>query len=40
MHEWHKLAVDVTFTYMTSNNGIKKHGDIAVAYMYNKYTQL
>ena len=36
----HKLAVDVTFTQMTAKKGIKKHGEIAAAYIYKEYTQL
>ena len=38
MHDMHKLAVDVTFTQMTANKGIKKHGEIAVAAIYKEYT--
>ena len=40
MHAMHKLTVDVAFTQMTSRKGIKEHGDILVAAMYKKYTQL
>ena len=40
MHDMHKLAVDVTFTQITAKRGIKKHGEIAVAYIYKEYTQL
>ena len=36
----HKLAMDVTFTQMTSKKGIKKHGDRAVEAMYKEYIQL
>ena len=34
MNNIHKLAADVTFTHMTDNKGIKKHGEKVVAYMY------
>ena len=33
MHDMHKLAVDVTFTQITSKKGIKKHGERSVAAM-------
>ena len=35
-----KLAMEVTFTQMTANKGIKKHGERSVAAMYKEYTQL
>ena len=35
MHDMYKIAVDVTFTQMMANKGIKKHGEIVVEAMYN-----
>ena len=40
MHDMHKLAVDVTFTLIVANKGIKKHGERAVAAMNKEYKQL
>ena len=40
MHDMHELAMDVTFTQITSKKGIKRLGDRAVAAMYKEYTQL
>ena len=34
MHDMHKLDVDVRFTQMTANKGIKTHGGRAVKGMY------
>ena len=36
MHDKHKLAVDVKFTQMMANKGIKKHGEREVAAMNKK----
>ena len=40
MHDMHKLAVDVTFTQMTTKKGIQKYGEISVSAMYKEYKQL
>ena len=32
-----KISVDVTFTHMTTNKGIKRHGDRTVDTMYKEY---
>ena len=40
MHDIHKLAGDVTFTQMTANKGINKHGEISVVDMDKEYKQL
>ena len=33
----HKKAVDVTFTQMSANKGIKKHGEMAVAAVLDEF---
>ena len=40
MNDMQKLAVDVTFTHMTDNKGIKNRGQRAVAAMYKEYITL
>ena len=40
MHEMHKLAMDMTFTHMTSKKDIKNHVKIAVSEMYKECKQL
>ena len=39
MNDMHKLAVDVIFTQITANKGIKIYADRVVAAMYKYYTK-
>ena len=40
MHNIQKIAVDVTFTQMTTNTGINMHVERAISDMYKDYIQL
>ena len=40
MHDMHKIAVDVTLTQRTSNEGINIHSERAIADMYKAYMKL
>ena len=36
----HRIAVDITFTKMTTKSGIKMHSEQIIAAMYKEYTQI